>query len=294
MSSLLLAIRPKTLTAALAPIIATAGYSIYFKERVTWWIFLCALVASVCIQVATNLFNDAIDFKKGADTEERIGPQRVTQAGKMSEKKVYLLAAIFCLGAVVAGIPLVIKGGLPILLVGIVSLFMAYAYTGGPFPLAYFGLGDVFVLIFFGWVAVAGLIYLEFGAIDLNSIVLGSQVGALATVLIAINNLRDAEQDRRVKKMTLAARFGARFTEIEISSLYGLCIVGGGYWWHLGARTAALLPLLLIWPMISLIRDIKNTPPSPQYNVFLAKSAKLQLLFTILLCLGFVTDSHLK
>mgnify|MGYP001327360052 CR=1 FL=1 len=290
MTNLLLAIRPKTLTAALAPIIASAGYVLFFYNEINYYIFTLALASAIFIQIATNLFNDAIDFKKGADGADRLGPERVTQSGLMSSKQVFYWAAFFCVLAVLAGIPLVIHGGWPIVIIGIVSLVMAYAYTGGPYPLAYLGLGDVFVMIFFGWVAVQGMCYLQSGEWTSTSFALGTQIGAFGTVLIAINNLRDARQDREVGKLTLAARFGKTFTLIEILSLYYFAFVMQLVWFVNEAFFAAFFPLILLWPAFDLIKKIKETQPGPEYNKFLGLAAQLQLKFALLLLAGFLFD----
>ena len=247
-----------------------------------------ALIASLAIQIATNLFNDAIDFKKGADTEERIGPKRVTQSGTISSKNVFLMAGFAIVVALSFGIPLVIQGGTPIIAIGLVSIFLAFAYTGGPWPLAYKGLGDIFVILFFGLIAVCGVFYLHTLTLHLAAIVAGLQVGLLCTVLIVINNIRDMEQDAKVKKRTLPVRFGANFARFEVAALIFVSFLSGFYWHHLGESLAGLLPLIFMPLAIKLVRDLYVTPPSPKYNLFLAKSALLHLGFGALLSLGLI------
>jgi 1,4-dihydroxy-2-naphthoate octaprenyltransferase len=183
---------------------------------VTLWVFFCALFGALLIQIATNLINDAIDFKKGADTAERVGPVRVTQAGLIAPEKVMTAAWICLAGAALFGVPLLYRGGWPMLIIGVLSILAAYAYTGGPFPLAYKGMGEIFVLIFFGFVAVGGTFYAHSLQLTPSALWGGLAAGSLATVLIVINNLRDADNDRRSDKRTLAVRFGERFARTEI------------------------------------------------------------------------------
>ena len=189
--------------------------------------------------------------------------------------------------ALVCGIPLVIKGGWPIVIIGTLSLFCGYAYTGGPFPLAYHGFGDLFVILFFGIIAVSGLTFLQTGELHTESILAGLQVGCLATVLIAINNFRDKDGDQKVNKKTLAVRFGPTFVRFEIIFLISLSFLINIYWWNEGFKIPALLSLLSLPLGILLIKNILTVEPSPIYNKFLAQSALLHLLFGVLLSLGF-------
>ncbi len=251
------------------------------------WVAACALLASLFIQIATNLVNDVMDFKKGADTETRLGPQRVTQSSIFKPETVQK-AAFVCFGiAILFGIPLVLKGGLPILLIGIFSLIAGYAYTGGPFPLAYKGLGDVFVILFFGLIAVSGMFYLHVGEWSEMSFYAGLQIGLLCAVLIAINNLRDVAGDSLVGKKTLPVRFGKTFarTEIVVFTLFPFLM--GGYWWSQGHYLAAWLPFLTLPLGLLISKRVLETEPSAIYNQFLAMSGALHLSFGLLLALGF-------
>ncbi len=282
-----LAIRPKTLTAALIPIGVGFSLSYLWEGQVRPGLTFLALCSALLIQIGTNFINDALDFKKGADTAERMGPQRATQSGWISPVRVWW-GGIFCFFlATVFALPLVLAAGWPLILIGILSLMAGYAYTGGPYPLAYVGLGDLFVLIFFGWVAVGGIYFLNTGHWSLPAFVAGSQIGLLATVLIAINNFRDARTDRKVHKRTLAVRWGAVFSRYEIAVLAFLPFLGGIYWLMHGFTWAAFLPLLSLPLAIRLVRRIFGTEPGPVYNQFLAQSAALHLLFGILLSWGF-------
>lgn len=283
----LLAFRPKTLTAAVVPILVGTTLVVALGYPVKWWISLFALLASLFIQIGTNLINDAMDFKKGADTHERIGPSRITQQGHANFKTVYSLG-LLCFGLALAmGIPLALAGGWPIVAIGILSLICGYAYTGGPFPLAYRGLGDLFVILFFGIIAVSGLTYLHTQEWHIEAILAGLQVGCLATVLIAINNFRDITGDVKANKKTLAVRFGARFVRAEIALLITLSFAVNYYWWSEGFKIAATLSTLALPIGILVVKNIFTHEPSPVFNKFLAQSALLHLVFGALLSLGF-------
>lgn len=282
--SVILAFRPKTLTAALVPCVAASVLAAKMGQG-HWEFFIYALLASFLIQIGTNLVNDAVDFRKGADTEKRIGPQRITQAGILTPFQVMSLASICFVLSILCGIPLVWHGGWPIVVIGILSVVMGYSYTAGPFPLAYLGLGDVFVILFFGLVAVMGLFYIHTGTWTTDSLVLGLQIGFHATVLIAINNLRDHVGDKLVDKKTLPVRFGVRFARFEIASLAFLPFLMSFYWLA-DFKWATFLPWLAFPLAIMIIKNVFSTEPSPAYNRFLGQSAGLHLLFGLLTSLG--------
>lgn len=278
-----MAVRPKTLTAAAVPIVVATALVKAEGYPVLWWVSVCAAVSALFIQIGTNLVNDAIDFEKGADTAERIGFQRVTQSGLMSSRQVMTGAFVCFACALALGVPLVVRGGLPIVAIGLVSLALAYGYTGGPFPLAYNGLGDIVVILFFGFVAVGGTYYLHAQAVSPAALIAGLQVGLLAAVLIAINNLRDAPQDGRVNKKTLAVRFGVTFARLEILFLAVAPFVLGWYWYERGSEFAAVMPLLVLPVASRVIAGVFANEPSFVYNRFLAMAAALHLGFGILL-----------
>ncbi len=283
----LMASRPKTLTAAIVPIVATSALAYLMKGQFSSWILFLCLVSSICIQIGTNFVNDAVDFKKGADTEKRIGPQRVTQSGIFSYRQVMGAAGVMFFLAIMCGIPLVIHGGWPIVLIGLLSVAMGYSYTSGPFPLAYLGLGDLFVVLFFGLIAVGGVYYLQTGEWSLAAGVLGIQIGFLSTVLIAINNLRDVDGDKTVNKKTLAVRFGKKFVKGEIAFLLVSPFVLGIYWWISADHFFAMLLPLFVFPLaIKLIINIFKNEPGPVYNKFLGMSALVHILFGVLFTVG--------
>jgi len=282
------ALRPKTLTAAVVPVIVASALVVAERFEFKIALSLCALLSSIFIQIGTNLINDALDFKKGADDEKRIGPTRVTQSGLLSHRGVMSGGFLCFFIATLLGIPLVIAGGWTIVIIGVLSLICAYIYTGGPWPLAYVGLGDIFVILFFGLVAVIGTFFLHTQSVSLGSIFAGLQIGMLATVLIAVNNLRDSPLDKLVGKKTLAVRFGVNFARIEIALLVFLPFILGFYWVFEGEFLAAVLPILCFPLARRLVSDIFKTEPSPLYNKFLAKAAGLHLIFGILLTAGLI------
>ena len=219
----LLASRPRTLTAAAAPVVLGTGLAMG-AGGLRVFPALAALVGAFLIQIGTNLANDYYDFLRGGDTEERVGPMRVTQAGIIPPRTVRnaafgALSLAFCVG-----LYLVWVGGWPIVLIGIASLFCAIAYTGGPFPLAYHGLGDLFVFVFFGLVAVGGSYWVQ--ALDFGPEVLlaGAGMGAMATAILVVNNLRDIKTDAVAGKRTLAVRIGPAWTKVEFLLLVAFAI----------------------------------------------------------------------
>ncbi len=268
--SILLAARPKTLPAAIVPVWAGCVLSWKLTGAFNLWLALCTLGGAVAIQIATNFFNDAIDSRKGADTEKRLGPRRVTASGLMSHRAVLGWATGFLVAACFFGAVLIHARGWPILAIGIPSLFLAYGYTGGPFPLAYRGMGELFVILFFGFIAVAGTVFVQTGVWQPEAFLLGGQVGLLSAVLISINNLRDREEDASTGKHTLAVRCGPKFAlmfiwlEVKLAAFAGLGWVAFGYpYLAIASAPVLLLGLRILWGLIS-------TPPGPAYNRYLA------------------------
>lgn len=227
-----LAIRPKTLTATIAPVAVGTALA-FFTGAFEALPALAALAGGLLIQIGTNLANDVLDYRRGADTAERLGPTRVVQAGLLAPRTVAWGAAAAFGGAAVIGLYLVAVGGWPILILGLASIISGVLYTAGPYPLAYVGLGDVFVMAFFGIGAVAGTYYVQ--ALDLHpaAILLGVAVGAMSVGILTVNNLRDIETDRAAGKHTLAVRMG----EARTRSYFAVVIA-----------LAFAVPLLLVIP----------------------------------------------
>lgn len=284
------AARPKTLTAALVPVVvgSVLGARLSPGTEFAWFVSFAALISATAIQVGTNFFNDVIDFEKGADTSARIGPTRITQSGGASPALVYKAAIGAFLVALLFGAYLVWHGGLPIVGIGLLSLLFGYTYTGGPYPLAYRGLGDLFVLIFFGLIAVTGMVFLHTGGWPLSGFIAGLQIGAFAVVLIAINNLRDRETDSRVDKRTLAVMLGERGAKIEIAVLLLAPFLVGFYWAGTPFSWATVLPLVLLPHAVRVAREIWAMKPSGELNRYLGRCAFIHLAFGVLLTLGFI------
>jgi 1,4-dihydroxy-2-naphthoate octaprenyltransferase len=281
-----LAFRPKTLTAGIVPVLVATALVRAEGYTIIWWITVCALLSSIFIQIGTNFVNDAIDFKKGADDEKRIGPQRVTQSGLLTGRQV-MRGGLLCFAIAMAfGVPLVIVGGPPILAIGLCSLFCGYCYTGGPYPLAYKGLGDLFVILFYGFVAVLGTFYLHTKLVTWSGCLAGAQIGLLATALIAINNLRDSPLDVIVNKKTLAVRLGEGGARAEIASCLFLPFALSLLWILQDHFWAALVPMFILPLAKRIVRGVYANPPSPIYNKFLGQSAAVHLIFGLLLCAG--------
>ncbi|MDA0813464.1 MAG: 1,4-dihydroxy-2-naphthoate octaprenyltransferase, partial [Verrucomicrobia bacterium] len=172
------------------PVSVGVGLSWRMTGDVAWLLAFCTLTSATAIQIATNFFNDAIDFTKGTDTSERLGPPRVTQSGLFSARQVIVAGLVMAVVAVLLSLPMVAARGWPVIAIGLPSLYFAYGYTGGPLPLAYCGLGELFVVLFFGFVAVLGTVFVQTGEWHAEAVLAGLQVGMLSTVLIAVNNLR--------------------------------------------------------------------------------------------------------
>lgn len=271
------AARPKTLTASLVPVIMGSALAFSFSQF-NLLLSVFAFCSAACIQIGTNFFNDAIDFLKGTDTEARIGPKRITQSGEASAKAVFLAAALVYLLALVFALPLIIKGGLPLLLIGIFSLLMGYAYTGGPYPLSYKGVGEIFVLLFFGLIAVSAVVYLQTQQWKGLAFLAGLQVGSLSTVLLAVNNLRDVEGDAKSGRKTFPIRFGIRAAKLEIIFFLLLPFFLLFFWENPWLRLC-----WLSFPLAAFLAlHVWKTPPSPRYNLFLGLAALLHLLFGLL------------
>lgn len=279
----ILAARPKTLPAAVVPVWVGSMPVLIDDDPFSgsWVYFWCTLASCVCIQVATNFFNDAIDYRKGADTAKRIGPRRVTASGMLSPGIVMLGALGFCLAASVIAIPIILERGWPILMIGAVSLFFAFGYTGGPFPLAYRGMGEMFVILFFGLVAVSGSYFVQAGEWGgREMLVLGLQCGLYSSVLIAINNLRDVAEDGRTGKRTLAVRFGKAFARSEIVAF---CFLPVLLWMALEPEDLASLVVGFIPAFVGVVISfaVCRNEPSHRYNRFLALGALQLVLFAV-------------
>lgn len=282
----LMATRPKTLSAAAVPV--AVGTAVAFSEgEFAWLPALVALLGAFLIQIGTNLANDYFDYKKGADTEDRLGPTRVVSSGLITPGAVRrAMVATFALSALV-GSYLIWVAGWPILVIGVLSILSGIAYTGGPYPLGYNGLGDVFVFIFFGVVAVVGTYYVQALSMSWVALAASVPVGLLSVAILIVNNYRDIDTDRVAGKRTLAVRLGRRLTRAQ----YQLCL-GGAYLVpalqvSLGEHTLWTLAPLLSAPLAWRLRQRFMTETDGEaLNLVLEDTAKLLALFGVLYALG--------
>lgn len=286
----LLAVRPKTLYAAVSPVLV--GTAVAFSEGAFKPIpALAALLGAVLIQIGTNLANDAADFQKGADSGNRLGPLRVTQAGWLSPQQV-LTGAWLCFGAAaLIGLYLARVAGWPILAIGLLSILAGVAYTAGPFPLGYHALGDLFVFLFFGVAAVSGTAFVQTGHFSSRALWAALPVGLLATAILVVNNLRDLETDRRAGKITLAVRLGDRRTRGQFIALLAGAYLAPVWMWVVGE---APLWILLTWiSMPAAWRVIRGLWAAQEkaLNRYLAATGQLELLYCFLFSLGLILDA---
>jgi len=285
----LLAARPKTLAAGAAPVLIGAALAwsdgVFHGPSV-----LAAVLGALLIQIGTNYANDYFDFVKGTDTEERVGPKRMTQAGLVTPAQMRLATAIVFALAFLPGAYLVYRGGWPILALGLVSILCGVLYTGGPYPLGYLGLGDIFVLVFFGPVAVGGTYYVQAQTLPMVPLIAGLAPGLFSAAILAVNNLRDADTDVKTGKRTLAVRFGKGFAKAEyaLALLLGAAAVPVGLWLYTSAHAYALASCLVLLPAAPVLRAVLTTTDPAKLNDMLAATGKLLLLFSILFSIGWV------
>jgi len=281
----LLAARPKTLWAGITPVIM--GGAIALDASQLHIAALCAALAgSVFIQIGTNLANDLFDYLKDTDRQDRIGPMRVTQAGLVSPKQMKW-ATVFVFGlAVLIGFYLVFRGGMPILIIGTLSILFGILYTAGPYPLGYTGWADLFVIVFFGPVAVAGTYYVNALTVTPEVILAGIPAGMISTAILTVNNLRDFKTDTRAGKRTLVVRFGKKFARMEYLFLLlgALCfpiffsIFSSDHFWVL----ISLFSAFIMIPSIKKVLQIEG----PELNQVLAQTGKALAIFGILFSIG--------
>jgi 1,4-dihydroxy-2-naphthoate octaprenyltransferase len=281
-----MAARVRTLPASIAPVFvgtALAGYLHVFHPLR----FLAALVGAIFIQVGTNLSNDYSDARRGADSEDRLGPVRVTAGGLVPPRRVLVATYVSFGVAVLAGIYLIVVAGWQLLLVGAASILAGVLYTGGPRPYGYEGLGEVFVFLFFGIVAVAGSFFVQVRHLNWEAFVLAVPVGLIAAAILVVNNFRDIDTDRRAGKRTLAVRLGRDRTRTMYAGIVYLAYVLTPATWIFGPlRPWVLLPWLTLPLASALVRTVRNRTDGMSLNQALARNGLLQLAFCVLLAGG--------
>jgi 1,4-dihydroxy-2-naphthoate octaprenyltransferase len=288
-----MAARPRTLPAAIAPVLVGTAAAVQWAGKLPRvGAFVAALIGSVFIQIGTNLANDYSDAKRGADTADRLGPVRVTSAGLVTPRRVLTATWIAFAVAVACGIYLATVAGVAILVVGALSIAAGILYTGGPRPYGYEGLGEVFVFLFFGLVAVNGSYYVQVEELDALPLGLSIAIGFLATAIIVVNNVRDLETDRRAGKMTLAVRMG----RANAVNLYRLLVLGAFAVLPIAlvAGESSLLPLigLAALPLaIGPMRTMSERTDGPALNGALAATGALLGAFSLLVAAGLLISA---
>jgi 1,4-dihydroxy-2-naphthoate octaprenyltransferase len=283
----LMAARPRTLPAAIAPVLVGTAAAVERVDDIRVGAFIAALVGSIFIQIGTNLANDYSDARRGADTADRLGPVRVTSSGLVAPRRVLIATWIAFAVAVAAGIYLATVAGVVILIVGAASILAGVLYTGGPRPYGYAGLGELFVFLFFGLVAVNGSYYVQLERLDWLPFGLSVAVGCLATAILVVNNVRDVDTDRRAGKMTLAVRLGRQRTRNLYATLIGAAFVAVPV--TLLATNSSGWGLLMLFsaPLVDRpLRAVMTRTDGPALNGALAGTGALLAAFSALLALG--------
>ena len=282
------AARPKTLAAAFVPVLIGATIA-YQDELINWMATTVALLCAFLIQIGTNFANDYFDFVKGADTDERIGFERATAKGLISPKTM-LNATIICMAlAFIFGLYLVWIGGTVVLIIGLFSLLFGVLYTGGPFPLGYNGLGDLFVFIFFGIVAVMTTYYVNALAWSMDTFWASLAVGALCTNILVVNNLRDIEQDKIAGKKTLGVLFGETMLKVEYTFMLMLAFaIPPHFYFQLDYEVWIFLPFLILPVALLHTKTIWTETEKRNLNQQLEKTAKFMTIFGLLFSIGII------
>ncbi len=280
------ATRPRTLPAAVAPVLTGTAFA-WRHGSVVWPAAAACLGFALLIQIGTNFANDYYDFVKGADTKERVGPRRAVASGLVSPAAMKLAAALTFTAAFLVGLSLLKYGGWPLLAIGVASIVCGYAYTGGPYPLGYNGLGDVFVFVFFGLVAVGATYFVQAGRL-VPDVWLGAlAIGLLAANILLVNNYRDVETDARAGKRTTVVRFGRRFarTQFALAHLIAL-LVPIVLTIRMGRAGWVLLPLLLAPAAARQCVRLKNAQAPGELIALLGETGRYLALYAVVLAVG--------
>jgi 1,4-dihydroxy-2-naphthoate polyprenyltransferase len=290
----LLGIRPKTLAASISPVIAAYGIAAsvhIFRVGPA----IAALICSLMIQSATNLINDVGDYQKGTDNAERIGPTRVTQSGLLTPRQVWYGVAGTLGIAILAGLYLAWVTGWQVLLIGAAAILAGFAYTTGPFPLSHNGLGDIFVLIFFGFVATCGSVYVLTGFIPSTSWPVALAVGALTVNILVVNNIRDMKTDQKAGRHNIPVVFGRGVGESEYILMLAIAYLAC-FFTVIILKTSilSLLPVISLPVAYSLYIQLHHAQTGPVFNQLLGKTGQLLLLFSSFASLGLIISSFLS
>ncbi len=279
-----MASRPQTLSAAVVPVAVGAACA-FALGGLRWGPTLATLWGTIWIQIGTNFANDVFDYEKGADTGERLGPKRAVQAGLVTPAAMRRGMWIAFALAAAAGTYLTWVAGWPIAVIGIASVASGIAYTGGPYPLGYHGLGDIFVLIFFGFVAVCGTVFINLGTVPALAVLAAVPVGCLATAILVVNNVRDRRGDREAGKRTLVVRFGRGAGVAEYALLLAAAYLTPIWLFRASAEPWILLPLATMPWAAMLLSQLIGREGRP-LNATLVGTARLMALYGALLATG--------
>jgi 1,4-dihydroxy-2-naphthoate octaprenyltransferase len=281
-----MAARPKTLPAAVAPVLVGTSLAIRYGTFHPL-AFAAALLGAMLIQIGTNLSNDYSDARRGADTDERIGPVRVTAGGLVPPRQVLIATYLTFGAAVLCGVYLIAVAGWALLAVGAASILAGVLYTGGPRPYGYEGLGEIFVFLFFGIVAVAGSYFVQRRDLPWEAFALAVPVGLLISGILVVNNVRDIDTDRRAGKRTLAVRLGRERTRVLFAVIVGVAFLTSWVPWFAGALSPWLFVTAAAAPLAAgVVQTVRTHADGPSLNAALAQTARLALVFCLLLCAG--------
>jgi len=287
-SAWFMATRPKTLFASMGPVLLGLFLCLQTGKDLSPFIAFLTITSALLMQIGTNLVNDYFDFKTGVDSENRLGPKRVTSEGLLSPNKVKN-GYQFCFSlAFILGIYLMIVGGTPIIVIGLLSLLTAYIYTGGPFPLSHHGLGEITALIFFGPLAVWGTFFLQTNKMDIFPLLVGMGPGLIAAALMSINNLRDIVSDKKAGKKTLAVLLGekrARLLSLLFILFSGIIPL---FCYALNPRPLLILSALSPYLFWKWWQKLRIGPIDESLNLVLAKTGQYLFLYSLLFGIGFL------
>ncbi|MDX6688970.1 MAG: 1,4-dihydroxy-2-naphthoate polyprenyltransferase [Solirubrobacteraceae bacterium] len=286
-----MAARVRTLPAAIAPVLVGTALAWQLDEVFRPGSFIFALLGSILIQIGTNLSNDYSDARRGADAEDRLGPVRVTAGGLVPPRQV-LKATYITFGlAALCGVYLIATAGIELLFVGVASIAAGVLYTGGPRPYGYAGLGEIFVFLFFGIVAVAGSTFAQLERWPWEAFVLAVPVGLLAAAILVVNNVRDIDSDKRAGKHTLAVRLGRERTRLLYAAMiFGAYLVAPIPWLAGSLSPWLFVPWVTLPLAVKLVRTVREHADGPTLNEMLAQTGMLQLAFCLLLSAGILAS----
>ena len=285
LSAWILASRPRTLFAAAAPVVVGSAIAIR-DDGFALWPALAALLGAILLQVGSNLANDVFDFQRGADAQDRVGPLRVTQAGLLTPAQVLRGMWIVFALSLIPGLYLAARGGWPVIAIGVSAIAAAILYTGGPLPYGYKGLGEIFVFVFFGLVAVSGTYYVQTSTLSWLAIAAGIPIGLLTSAILGVNNLRDIGPDQAAGKITLAVRLGMRGARIEYLLLVGTAFAAPPALFAAGLASAWVMLTWLSMPLAERQARIVVTQSGAALNAALVGTAMLTFVFSLLFAVG--------